>query len=67
MGISPATAGHDAAVKVRNGVRGRLAALLWTAAELRFANGLSFLARFDGDLGHGSRTYAGTGTLRYTW
>lgn len=42
-------------------------ALVSTAAELRLANGVSLLARFDGDFGDGSQTYAGTGTLRYAW
>jgi uncharacterized protein with beta-barrel porin domain len=42
-------------------------ALVSAAAELRFGNGVSLLAKFDGDFGDGSQTYAGTGTLRYTW
>ena len=42
-------------------------ALVSAAAELRFTNGVSLLAKFDGDFGNGSHTYAGTGTLRYTW
>ncbi len=42
-------------------------ALVSAAAELRLANGVSFLAKFDGDIASGSQTYAGTGTLRYTW
>jgi hypothetical protein len=25
------------------------------------------LAKFDGEFGNGSQTYAGSGTLRYTW
>jgi uncharacterized protein with beta-barrel porin domain len=36
-------------------------------AELRLVNGVSLLAKFDGDFGSGSQTYAGTGTLRYRW
>jgi uncharacterized protein with beta-barrel porin domain len=42
-------------------------ALISAAAELRLANGVSLLAKFDGDIASGSQTYAGTGTLRYTW
>jgi hypothetical protein len=36
-------------------------------AELRFANGISLLAKFDGDFASRSSTYAGTGTIRYSW
>ena len=36
-------------------------------AELRFANGIALLAKFDGDFASRSSTYAGTGTIRYTW
>jgi uncharacterized protein YhjY with autotransporter beta-barrel domain len=42
-------------------------ALTTTAAELHFAPNWSFTAKFDGELASGSQTYAGTGTLRYTW
>jgi hypothetical protein len=34
---------------------------------LHFANGVSLIAKFDGEFASGSQTYAGTGTLRYTW
>ena len=27
----------------------------------------SLLAKFDGEFANGSQTYAGSGTLRYTW
>jgi uncharacterized protein with beta-barrel porin domain len=27
----------------------------------------TLLAKFDGEFGNGSQTYAGSGTLRYTW
>jgi hypothetical protein len=27
----------------------------------------SVMAKFDGEFAGGSQTYAGTGTLRYTW
>jgi autotransporter-associated beta strand protein len=42
-------------------------ALTSAGAELRVANGLSFLAKFDGEFASHSSTYAGTGTVRYTW
>jgi hypothetical protein len=35
--------------------------------ELRFANGISLLAKVDGDFASHSSTYADTGTLRYSW
>jgi outer membrane autotransporter protein len=42
-------------------------ALASVGAELRFANGISLLAKFDGDFASHSSTYAGTGTIRYSW
>jgi len=42
-------------------------ALTSAGAELRLANGVSPLAKFDGEFAAHSTTYAGTGTLRYTW
>jgi uncharacterized protein with beta-barrel porin domain len=42
-------------------------ALLTTAAELRLGNHVSVGARFDGEFAAQSRTYAGTGTIRYVW
>jgi uncharacterized protein with beta-barrel porin domain len=36
-------------------------------AELRFLNGWTIAARFDGEFADRAQTYAGTGTLRYTW
>jgi outer membrane autotransporter protein len=42
-------------------------ALTSVGAELRFANHISLLAEFDGEFGSNSQTYAGTGTIRYTW
>ena len=35
-------------------------------AELRFANGWSLAAKFDGEFAGHAQTYAGTGTLRYS-
>lgn len=42
-------------------------ALTTAGAEWRLANGVSFLAKFDGEFGDRSQTYAATGRLRYTW
>ena len=42
-------------------------ALVSEGAELRLANGITLLAKFDGEFASHSTTYAGTGTLRYTW
>ena len=42
-------------------------ALASAGAELRFVNGISLLAKFDGDFASHSSTYAGTGTIRYSW
>lgn len=39
-----------------------------TSADLLTANGSeSALAKFDSEFAAGSQTYAGSGTLRYTW
>jgi hypothetical protein len=42
-------------------------ALASAGAELRLANGVSLLGKFDGELARRSQTYAGTGTLRVSW
>jgi outer membrane autotransporter protein len=42
-------------------------ALTTLGAELRMTTNWSLLGKFDGQFGNGSQTYAGTGTLRYTW
>jgi outer membrane autotransporter protein len=42
-------------------------ALTSAGAELRLANGVSLLAKFDGEFASHSSTYAGTGTFRYAW
>lgn len=42
-------------------------ALASAEAELRLAANWSLLAKFDGEFAAGSRTYAGTGVLRYRW
>src|SRR5215831_10849354 len=42
-------------------------ALTSAGAELRLANGVTLLAKFDGEFAAHSSTYAGSGTLRYRW
>jgi autotransporter-associated beta strand protein len=42
-------------------------ALVSAGGELRFANGVTLLAKFDGEFASRSNTYAGTGTIRYRW
>jgi outer membrane autotransporter protein len=42
-------------------------ALLSGGAEWRLANGISLMAKFDGELSDRTVTYAGTGRIRYTW
>jgi autotransporter-associated beta strand protein len=42
-------------------------ALTSAGAELRLANGVTLLAKFDGEFAAHSSTYAGTGTFRYKW
>jgi autotransporter-associated beta strand protein len=42
-------------------------ALASAGAEYRLANGITLLAKFDGEFASRSSTYAGTGTVRYAW
>jgi uncharacterized protein with beta-barrel porin domain len=42
-------------------------ALASAGTELRLANGVTLLAKFDGEFASRSSTYAGTGTVRYSW
>jgi uncharacterized protein with beta-barrel porin domain len=42
-------------------------ALTSAGAELRLASGVVLLGKFDGEFASHSSTYAGTGTVRYTW
>jgi outer membrane autotransporter protein len=42
-------------------------ALASAGAELRLINGVSLLAKFDGEFANRAQTYAGTGTVRYVW
>jgi outer membrane autotransporter protein len=43
------------------------AALASAGGELRLANGITLLAKFDGEFASHSSTYGGTGTFRYRW
>ena len=42
-------------------------ALVSAGAELFLAANWSLLAKFDGEFGNGSQTYAGSGVVRYMW
>jgi uncharacterized protein with beta-barrel porin domain len=42
-------------------------ALTSAGAELFLTPGWTLLAKFDGEFAPGSQTYAGSGTLRYSW
>ena len=42
-------------------------ALASGGTELRLANGVSLIGKFDGEFASRSSTYAGTGTVRYAW
>ena len=42
-------------------------ALTSAGAELRLVNGITLLAKFDGEFASHSSTYAGTGAIRYRW
>jgi uncharacterized protein with beta-barrel porin domain len=42
-------------------------ALVSAGAELRLTNGITLLGKFDGEFASHSQTYAGTGTLRFSW
>jgi uncharacterized protein with beta-barrel porin domain len=51
--VNGATPSHDSA-------------LTSVGAELRFANRISLLAKFDGEFAAHASAYAGTGTIRYS-
>jgi uncharacterized protein with beta-barrel porin domain len=52
---------------VNGAVPAKDSALASAGAEYRLANGVTLLAKFDGKFAAHSSTYAGTGTVRYTW
>jgi hypothetical protein len=41
--------------------------LTTAGTQLFLTSQWTLLAKFDGEFAKGSQTYAGTGTLRYTW
>jgi outer membrane autotransporter protein len=42
-------------------------ALTSAGAELRLANGISLIGKFEGEFAGRAQTYGGTGTVRYVW
>ena len=52
---------------VNGATQAKNSALASAGTELRLANGIALLAKFDGEFASHSSTYAGTGTVRYTW
>jgi outer membrane autotransporter protein len=42
-------------------------AVVTAGSELRLAGGVSVMAKFDGEFGQGTRSYAGTARVRYVW
>jgi uncharacterized protein with beta-barrel porin domain len=42
-------------------------ALTTASAEMKFINGISFAATFEGEFSEVTRSYAGKGTVRYAW
>jgi uncharacterized protein with beta-barrel porin domain len=57
----------DASFIVNGATPAKNSALASAGAELRFANGVTILAKFDGEFATHSNTYAGTGIVRYMW
>jgi outer membrane autotransporter protein len=52
---------------VNGAVPAKDSALVSAGTELRLANGVTLLGKFDGEYASRSSTYAGTGTVRYSW
>src|SRR4051812_27012877 len=52
---------------VRGAPPARDAALVSVGGELRLANGITLLAKFDTEFSSHAQTYAATGTLRWAW
>ena len=57
----------DASFIVNGATPAKNSALASAGTELRLANGVTLLAKFDGEFASHSATYAGTGAVRYTW
>jgi uncharacterized protein with beta-barrel porin domain len=59
---------RNAASFIVNGtIPAKDSALASAGAELRLANGISLIGKFDGEFAAHSSTYGGTGAIRYTW
>jgi autotransporter-associated beta strand protein len=52
---------------VNGAIPAKDSALVSAGAEYRLASGVTLLAKFDGEFASRSSTYAGTGTVRYSW
>ena len=52
---------------VNGAVPAKDAAFASAGAELKLANGVTLLGKFDGEFARHAQTYAGTGTVRWTW
>ena len=52
---------------VNGAVQARDAALTTASAEMKWVNGWSAAATFEGEFSHLTRSYAGKGVARYTW
>ena len=48
-------------------MRSKDSALASAGAELKLANGVALIGKLDGEFAGRSNTYAGTGTVRWTW
>jgi autotransporter-associated beta strand protein len=59
--------GADTSFIVNGATPAKNSALVSEGVELRLANGVVLLGKFDGEFASHSTTYAGTGTVRYTW
>ena len=56
-----------AAFVVNGAAQARDAALTTASAEMKWVNGWSAAATFEGEFSHVTRSYAGKGVARYTW
>lgn len=56
-----------AAFVVNGAAQARDAALTTASAEMKWLNGWSAAATFEGEFSHVTRSYAGKGVARYTW
>jgi uncharacterized protein with beta-barrel porin domain len=52
---------------VNGAIPAKDSALASAGGEYRLANGISLIGKFEGEFAAHSSTYAGTGTVRYSW